>query len=265
MKRFLAVLVSFFVSSILLAQEADFPNKHITSNGDGGSVILDPKDTKGVAKPILTVDPRGYVKLVGSLRPAAGSASAPAYTFVTDATSGLYSGGSGVLKLSTASTERVMINSTGTKLAGALTVGGNATTDGAAWTPAGTVSAVTNSAYYEGTFAAAFTGAASVSATVKFVKTGKLVTLQIPGSGDQSCAAAVFTAATVVPSALRPAANIDSGVAAIKNNGAAVTAPGNVTVGSNGTIVISKDFAGGSFTDSATCAWSSTTLTYTTL
>lgn len=265
MKRFLAVLVSFFVSSLLLAQEADFPNKRITSNGDNGSIILEPKGSNGAPRPVLTVDPKGFIKLAGTLRPTAGTAAAPAYTFVTDATSGLYSGGSGVLKLSTASTERVMINSTGTKLAGALTVGGNATTDGAAWTPAATVSGVTNSAYYEGTFAAAFTGAASVSATVKFIKTGKLVTLQIPASGDQTCAAAVFTAATVVPNALRPAANIDSNATAIKNNGSAVAAPGNVTVGSNGTIVISKDFAGASFTDSATCAWSSTTLTYTTL
>jgi hypothetical protein len=191
----------------------------------------------------------------------------------------IYGGSSGTPTLVAAGTSGQLLMSNGTSaptftdtVTGAKTFSGTFTGSGGLITGAsgtanttgdanlGTISSVTNTAYYEGSFNATFTNAwnQSHSIAVKYVRIGKVVTLQLPESifaaGNPS-ASSINTAASVLPSALVPAST-KKFPASIYNNAAATTIPGLFAIFTDGSMYFYRQAdTTTSFTITANCGW----------
>lgn len=189
----------------------------------------------------------GFDMLMGgtcTIQNSDGSVTAPSYTFGASGQqdNGIYRIGTDTWGLAAAGTKALGITSTG------LNLSTNATGD----SNFGTISSVTLAHYYEGTFTGTFTGPfTSGTITFTYRRIGKIVILSWGTFSGTSSAAAPFTASTVIPSNLRPAATV-SFPTGVKDNGTALTAPGWISIGTNGTITISISNAADNFTNTGT-------------
>ena len=170
---------------------------------------------------------------------------------------------SGPMTLNNTATFGSTVNITGaTTLSSSLTIGGNTTSD----SNYGTISSVTNSAYYEGSFTATFTGPATFSPTVRYVKVGKMVNFYITGiSGACSGTSTGFsTAVGVVPSNIRPTRDQAGQAIQVANGGAWQSYPGVIAVYADGSMAIGLLWGNaGSFTANGTnCGWNNGLYTF---
>ena len=141
-----------------------------------------------------------------------------------------------------------------------VVIGGNTTADA----NLGTISSVTNSAYYEGSLSLTFTGPYSQTVTVKYVKTGSMVVLSIPGLSGTSTSASFFTSSTNLPTLLRPTILLTA-PCLVNDAGAAQSAPGQCTVNTTGQIQFFKNFSGsGAFTATGSCGGFFPSISYVT-
>ena len=111
-------------------------------------------------------------------------------------------------------------------------------------------------------FTATFNGGTPVGAlSVVARKIGKLVTLEIPtGTTADPDAQVLSSGATDIPSALRPAADLEFPAFVTDNN---VKVAGKLKVTSAGQLIFSVGAADGSFTNAATAGWPRIAVTYT--
>ena len=108
-------------------------------------------------------------------------------------------------------------------------------------------------------FSATFTQGVGAK-TVKAVVHGKLVTLEIPaGSTADGGGGSISAPAATIPSHLRPEADVSVAVV-VTENGAKQT--GKLVVDSDGSLVFTKDAAGGNFTDNAAAGFDRCVVTY---
>ena len=179
-------------------------------------------------------------------------------------TAGISSGSGGKFSVNSqalgAGTDVFQVDATG-----GVVVGGNTTGD----SNLGTISSVTNSAYYTGSFTATFTGAttnfsSTQTVTVSYVRVGKMVTMYVPGktAACGSGTVAVLTG-TGIPSALRP--TLGSGPEApvfVSNNGATVAQPGYLNISPAGSFLIQRDYGSTAFTATTNCGFASFVISY---
>ncbi len=155
------------------------------------------------------------------------------------------------------------INAAALVLSSTLTVGGNTTGD----SNLGTISSVTLSSNYVGSFTATWTGSASNFAsnqtiTVTYQKIGRMVTLNIPTKTATAGAGTITDLVSdAMPSALRPLTTIDI-PAYVMDNGAFLNAPGVMEITTGGLIDFNKTALGAGFTAGTTVGWKSITITY---
>ncbi len=108
-----------------------------------------------------------------------------------------------------------------------IIIGGNTTSDA----NLGTISSVTNSAYYEGTFSLTFTGGVvSTAKTLSYVRVGKAVTITMPSITATGASAASITSGANMPSALH-AATTTYGAFSGNDNGTSFVGVFRVTTG----------------------------------
>lgn len=113
-----------------------------------------------------------------------------------------------------------------------------------------------------GTHSTVFTGARTTAAkSVAYARSGKLVSLRVPGDVSASCAADIFTASTALPSTLRPSGSAQS-LVLIQNNGASTDTPGYAEVTTAGVIRVRRQLTNANFTGSANCGWFDFVITY---
>lgn len=123
--------------------------------------------------------------------------------------------------------------------------------------PAASTSAAGSVTYEDsGTFSATFTGPRNTGAlTVNYVRVGKIVTLTVPANNGTSSSGAHFTAATSIPSGLRPTAITQYALVNIQNSGTNST--GMLYVDSAGNLAVFADLNTGNFAATGTVGWGS--------
>lgn len=136
-------------------------------------------------------------------------------------------------------------------------VGGNTTSDSGFSTGTSSISSVTNSSYYVGSFTPTFSGAFTTNVTataITYVKHGRVVTLDVPSiSGACSHASTITTAAGDIPANLRPN-NAIQWVPEVFTDGGSDQV-GRLTISTAGTLVVFATAAGGNFGTTSTCGW----------
>jgi hypothetical protein len=198
------------------------------------------------------------------------------YGGVSGAPTAVSAGSSGNLLMSNGTSAPTFTNTiTGAKTFSGTFTGSGGIITGSGGTPNstgdsnyGTISSVTNTAYYEGSFTASFVGSWAVShnVTVSYVKTGKIVVLSFPESifaGSNPGLSSINTAASAVPSNLRPSVAKKTAVN-VYNNAAAATIPGELVIFSDGSIYFYRQADTTTlFTATANCGWyGDVTITY---
>jgi len=144
-----------------------------------------------------------------------------------------------------------------------IIIGGNTTSDA----NLGTISSVTDSSYYVGTFNADLTGGITTTTTCNYVKHGKSVTLRFTGVLSTGSAAPIVAAAGQVPSGLAPAFPGTNFPIFVRNNNADEAYPGYINIDTNGSIYIGKTFLSPNFTANGTASstgFYGTSITYQT-
>jgi len=148
-----------------------------------------------------------------------------------------------------------------------IIVGGNATGD----SNLGTISSVTNSSYYEGSWSAVFNQGAGVSGssttyTINYVRSGKIVTLLFPGitATIGTTAANLDTAASSIPSSLRPVTAALNFLALMVESAVVQATPGRIIINTDGSISIRMTTTSANWTATHTsCGSAATAFTYT--
>jgi len=129
-----------------------------------------------------------------------------------------------------------------------IVIGGNTLSDA----NLGTISSVTNSAYYEGTYSLTFTGPYTQTVTAKYVKIGNVVILSIPNLSGTSTSAVAFSSNNL-PTLLRPSIT-STGPCLVTDNSVAQSTSGQFTVNTLGQVQMYKTYAGaGAFSATGTC------------
>lgn len=108
-------------------------------------------------------------------------------------------------------------------------------------------------------------GGDSGSITMTYQKIGNWVTLNLPATqATTGTNSSTLTSNTALPAAIRPASVPQTGALnCMYNNGGSVSAPGFISIATNGIITIQRDVAGLAFTNSAVAGTAAaTSLTY---
>ena len=158
---------------------------------------------------------------------------------------------SGNLNLQSNGSTIVAVTSTGAAVTGTLSATG-----------AVTIPSVAGSFYSTGTYTATATGlTTSPTGTVRFVKIGNIVNLEIPSiSGTSNSASFTFTGGTA---AMRPA-SVQACTARCQDNNGAYSAASMVVVGTDGTLSFYKDGNSTGFTTSGIKSTGLWTISYIT-
>lgn len=138
--------------------------------------------------------------------------------------------------------------------AGGLTIGQNTTGDSGY----GTISGVTNSAYYTGSFSVNFTGPRSVTKTITYTRSGSIVVFILPSDNATNCTVSTTFAAAAasVPANLRPTTNTAFQAIGVVNANAQVATPGSWRINTDGSIELTRDFAQANFSGTTQpCGW----------